>query len=213
VVRSEHEEAQVLAVGITGGIGAGKSALAELLVARGAELIDGDQIAREVVEPHSAILDALIEHFGRTILQVDGRLDRRRLADIAFSDPDELAALNGIMHPVIRAEMVARRGAAEGSEGIVLYAVPLLTAGLRESMGLDCVVVVDCPVELAVQRLVAQRGFSEHEAQARIDAQMTREERNKLGDYVVLNDGNRDELVRHADLLWHDLKERARHDG
>lgn len=203
----------MLAVGITGGIGAGKSALADLLVAKGAILIDADEIAREVVEPGSPTLAKLVDRFGGEILSADGTLDRQRLADLAFADPDNVAALNEIMHPVIGATMNERREAAEKLDTICLYAIPLLKDEHRATLKLDVVVVVDCPVDIAIDRLVAQRNFTEADARARIDAQISREERNALADYVVVNDGDRASLERQADALWEDLVQRQRAHG
>ena len=196
----------MLAVGITGGIGAGKSALADLLVAKGAELIDSDQIARDVVAPPSPVLDKLVERFGTEILDDQEGLDRAKMAEIAFSDPEALRSLNEIMHPVIGEVMTKKREAAEAADGICLYAIPLFTADHRSALKLDQVVVVDCPTELAIERLVAQRGFTEQDARARIEAQISRDERNALGDFVVMNDGDREALEREADALWGSLK-------
>lgn len=203
----------MLAVGITGGIGAGKSALADLLVAKGAILIDADEIAREVVEPGSPTLAKLVDRFGTEILSADGTLDRQRLADLAFSHPDNVAALNDIMHPVIGAVMNERREEAEKLDKVCLYAIPLLKEEHRATLKLDVVVVVDCPVEIAVGRLVAQRNFTEADARARIDAQISREERNALADYVIVNDGDRVSLEHQADALWEHLVERQRAHG
>ena len=199
----------MLSVGITGGIGAGKSALADLLVAQGAQLIDSGQIARDVVEPPSPTLDRLVERFGSAILSDSGHLDRQALADAAFGDPESLAALNDIMHPVIGEIMGTLRSAAEQLNQICLYAIPLLTAGHRELLNLDFVVVVDCPVELAIDRLIEQRGFTREDAEARVNAQISREERNHLGDIVIMNDGNRETLSQSAAELLALLQQRA----
>ncbi|MEI8050939.1 MAG: dephospho-CoA kinase [Actinomycetes bacterium] len=203
----------MLAVGITGGIGAGKSALADLLVDRGALLIDADLIARDVVAPGSPVLDALVDRFGPQILTEHGDLDRQAVADVVFSDPDALTDLNAIVHPAIGIEMSERREQARHREGVCLLAVPLLRDEHRSNLDLDAVVVVDCPVEVAVDRLVEQRGFSDVDARARIAAQMTREERVSLGDYVVLNDGDLLHLEEQADMLWAELLERAEDDA
>jgi dephospho-CoA kinase len=203
----------VLAVGITGGIGAGKSALADLWVAKGAILIDADVIAREVVEPGSPTLAALVDRFGSGILSSEGTLDRQALADVAFADPENVSALNDIMHPVIGAVMNQRREEAETLDKICLYAIPLLKEDHRTALKLDVVVVVDCPIDIAVERLIAQRNFTEEDARARINAQMTREERNALADDVVVNDGDRASLEVQADALWDHLVTRQRAHG
>jgi dephospho-CoA kinase len=199
----------VLAVGLTGGIGSGKSALADLWVERGAELVDSDQIARDVVEAGSATLGALVERFGDAILTEDGSLDRQRLADLAFVDTESVEALNHIVHPAIRADLAARRESARRRSGVCLFAIPLLTADHTNALDLHKIVVVDCPVDVAIDRLVAHRGFSETDAAARVASQITREERLGLADFVVLNDGDLAQLETQADALWDRLLEEA----
>lgn len=199
----------MLAVGITGGIGSGKSALADLLVAQGATLIDSDEIAREVVESGSPVLEQLVSEFGSGILTPENVLDRRELAKQAFSDPDRLATLNAIMHPVIDEIITKRRETAAKENQICLYAIPLFTLEHREALQLDYVIVVDCPTSIALQRLVDQRGFTPEEATVRIDAQIGRDERNAFGDWVILNDGDRESLTHQAEALWLDLLEHS----
>jgi dephospho-CoA kinase len=199
----------MLAVGLTGGIGSGKSTVGELLVGRGAVLIDADRIAREVVVPGAPAYVALVERFGRAILHDDGTIDRPALAAAAFSDPEKLAALNAITHPAIAEVMAERRAAEEGTDHIVVEDVPLLTPARRALLSLDVVVVVDCPVEVAVERLVAQRGFSRHDAEARVAAQISREERRRGADFVVDNSSGRAELEESVDRLWAALQARA----
>ena len=203
----------MLAVGITGGIGAGKSALADLLVDKGATLIDADVIAREVVAPGSETLALLQERFGPEVLEGDGSLDRQAMAELAFADPSALEDLNAIVHPAIGSAMAAKRAEVAAQGGIALFAVPLFTAEHREILALDVVVVVDCPIELAVVRLVDQRGFSEADARARIAAQMSREERLELADHVIINDGNRHALEEQAAELWQKLSAAAKRHG
>ncbi len=192
----------VLTVGLTGGIGSGKSAVADRLVDRGAVLIDADQIARDVVAPGGAAHDPLVERFGPGIVGPDGLVDRPALAALVFPDPEALAALNAITHPAIGAAMAALRAAQEGTDRIVVQAIPLLKPAHRESAGLDVVVVVDCPVEVAVARLVGQRGMDEGDARARIAAQITREERVVLADYVLDNGSTLEHLASEVDRLW-----------
>ncbi len=199
----------MLAVGLTGGIGAGKSALADLYVERGAHLVDADLIAREVVAAGSPTLEAMVDHFGAIILGDDGSLDRQKVADLAFGDPAQLEALNAIVHPAIRAELAGRREAIRGETGICLFAIPLLTMDHHNALDLHRIVVVDCPVEVAVDRLVRHRSFSEADATARIAAQMTREERREIADYVILNDGDLVMLEAQADALWAQLGQDA----
>ena len=200
----------MLAVGLTGGIGAGKSALADLYVERGAALVDSDLIAREVVESGSPTLEALVQHFGAEILAGDGSLDRSELARLAFSDPEQIEALNAIVHPAIRSELLARREAVRGAEGICLFAIPLLTVDHTNALELHKIVVVDCPIDVAIERLIEHRGFDPADAAARIAAQMTREERRELADYVLLNDSDLAALTEQADELWERLSEDAR---
>jgi dephospho-CoA kinase len=140
----------VLGVGLTGGIGSGKSTVGELLVERGAILIDADRIAREVVVPGGPAYQPLVDRFGPGILAPDHTIDRAALAALAFADAESLAALNAITHPAISAVMAQRRAAEEGGDGVVVLDVPLLKPAHREILSLDVVVVVDCPVEVAV---------------------------------------------------------------
>ncbi len=192
----------MLAVGLTGGIGAGKSTVADLLVGRGAVLIDADQIARDVVRPGAPAHAALVDRFGGGVLAPDGSIDRPALAKVAFADPKALAALNAITHPAIGAEMLARRQALEGRDVVAVLAIPLLTAAHRQSVGLDVVVVVDAPIEVAVERLVATRGMQLDDARARVAAQVSREERRRGADYVVDNSSDLEDLRRRVDDLW-----------
>lgn len=197
----------MLSVGLTGGIGSGKSEVSRRLVARGAELIDADLLAREVVRPGTPGLAAVVGEFGDQVLLPDGALDRPRLASIVFADEERLKALNAITHPLI-----ARRSqelvAAAPPGAIVVYDVPLLVenglAGFH-----DAVVVVDVPVAVQLERLVTLRGMSEDEARARIAAQATREQRRAVATHVIDNSGSLGELDAQVDALWSDLAARA----
>jgi dephospho-CoA kinase len=195
----------VLAVGLTGGMGSGKSAVADLLVERGAVLIDADRIAREVVTPGGEAYQPLVERFGTEILSPDGTIDRAALAGIAFHDADALAALNAITHPAISAVMTARRAAEEETDHVVVLDIPLLVPAHREVLSLDVVVVVDCPVEVALARLVEQRGFTRADAEARMAAQPDRQERRRGADFVIDNAGDRSQLVEEVDRVWRAL--------
>jgi dephospho-CoA kinase len=192
----------VLAVGLTGGIGAGKSTAADLLVGHGAVLIDADRIAREVVVPGGPAYQPLVERFGAGILAADGTIDRAALAALAFVDADSVAALNAITHPAISAVMAQRRADEEGGDRVVVLDIPLLKAAHREVLSLDVVVVVDCPLDIAVERLVGQRGFTRQDAEARIAAQVTRQERCEGADFVIDNSGDRARLVAEVDRVW-----------
>jgi dephospho-CoA kinase len=195
---------------LTGGIGSGKSTVADMLVARGAVLIDADRIAREVVEPGGPAYAAVVERFGEAILDPNGTIDRKALAGIVFSDATALADLNAATHPVIGREMVDRRAAAEASGGVVVLDVPLLKPTHRDQLGFDAVIVVDTPVDTAVSRLVEHRGFDRADAEARVASQMTREERLALADFTIDNSGDTEALTAQVERLWSDLQARAR---
>ncbi len=195
----------MLAVGLTGGIGAGKSTVADLLVGRGAKLVDADLIAREVVAPGGPAYQPLIDRFGPEILDREGRIDRPRLAQLTFGDPDALADLNAITHPVIGVEMMARKDAHAGGEDIVVLDIPLLRPVHREMLDLAAVVVVDAPTELALERLVTLRGMSPEDAAARIGSQADRRTRLDGADLVIDNTGDLDELRAEVDRVWRAL--------
>ncbi|MGP0029919.1 MAG: dephospho-CoA kinase [Acidimicrobiales bacterium] len=192
----------MLAVGLTGGIGSGKSAVADLLVAKGAVLIDADQVARDVVAPGGPAYQPLIDRFGTGIVAEDGTIDRPALATLAFADDTARADLNGITHPAIGVAMIQARDALEYTDDIVVLAIPLLTAQHRETVKLQLVVVVDCPTDVALERLLSQRGMDREDAEARIRAQISREERAKEADYVLDNSGDRAALGSEVDQLW-----------
>jgi dephospho-CoA kinase len=192
----------VLAVGLTGGIGSGKSAVADLLVARGAALIDADQVARDVVTPGGPAYQPLIDRFGPSIVAADGTIDRPALAAVAFADDGARADLNAITHPAIGVAMLEARDALEATDKIVVLAIPLLTALHRDSVKLDRVVVVDCPTDIALERLLSQRHMDRADAEARIRAQISREERVKVADFVVDNSGDRAALELEVARLW-----------
>ena len=198
----------MLVVGLTGGIGSGKSTVARLLVERGAILIDGDTVARQVVAPGGSAYDALRERFPEAFAD-DGLLDRPKLAAIAFADESARADLNGITHPAIGAEMVRQvteAGAAD-PDAIVVMDIPLLAEGQSKRDHLAAVIVVDAPTAAAVQRLVEFRGFSEDDARSRVAAQATREERRAIADFVIDNSGTEDDLVDQVDEVWDRLLE------
>lgn len=189
-------------VGLTGGIGSGKSTVAEDLAARGAAVIDADGIAREIVEPGGRAYGALVERFGDQVLLPDGRLDRQKLADIVFNDPESLTAINQITHPEIGAVVLERIGEAAGGHEIVVVDIPLMSIATKARMNFDAVVVVDAPEDVAVDRLVDQRGFSADDARSRMAAQISRDERKALADFVVDNSGDRLALSAQLDTLW-----------
>lgn len=192
-------------VGLTGGIGAGKSAVADLLAEHGAVLIDADRIAREVVEPGGPAYQPLIDRFGPAIVDAEARIDRPALAAVVFSDSQALADLNAITHPAIGAEMARRKDAAAGTDAVVVLDIPLLRAEHRDTMSLDAVVVVDAPVETALERLVEIRGMTSDDAEARMAAQVSREERLTGADFVVDNSGDLAHLANEVERVWQGL--------
>ena len=192
----------MLAVGLTGGIGSGKSAVADLLVERGAVLIDADQVAREVVAPGGPAYQPLIDRFGPGIVAPDGTIDRQALAAVAFVDDESRLALNAITHPAIGIAMIEARDALADTDDIVILAIPLLTAVHRDTVRLHKVVVVDCPTDIALERLLSQRGFDRADAEARIRAQISREERTREADYVLDNSGDWAALGTEVAELW-----------
>ncbi|MBO0913377.1 dephospho-CoA kinase [Streptomyces laculatispora] len=197
----------MLKVGLTGGIGAGKSEVSRLLVGHGAVLIDADRIAREVVEPGTPGLTALVEAFGTGILTPEGTLDRPKLGSIVFSDAERLAALNAIVHPLVGARSAELERAA-GPDSVVVHDVPLLTEnGLAPLY--DLVVVVDAAPGTQLERLVRLRGMTESDARARMAAQATREQRLAVADLVIDNDGPVEALEPQVREVWSQLVRRA----
>ncbi len=193
----------MIAIGLTGGIGSGKSTVAAMLVELGAVLVDADAIAREVVEPGRPAWQRLRERFGEGVFTPDGALDRAALASVAFSDPAALADLNAIVHPEVGAEMLRRLSEEAGSDHVVVLDIPLLAeGGGRERYPVAGVLVVDCPVDLAVERLVSSRGMDRADAERRVAAQLTREERLRTADFVVMNMGTVEELAEMVRRAW-----------
>jgi dephospho-CoA kinase len=211
----------MLRVGLTGGIGAGKSTVADMLARRGAVVVDADEIAREVVAPGAPAYEALVARFGEELLGPDRAIDRSALARIAFSDAAALADLNAITHPLIGAAMLERLDALESvapeqrrspallpvsssgaARGIAIAVIPLLGPAHVNALRLSAVVVVDCPIDVAVQRLVEGRGMTEVDARARVAAQPSREQRIALADYVVDNSSSTEDLAAQVDALW-----------
>lgn len=196
----------MLRVGLTGGIGAGKSTVASLLAERGATVIDADAIARDLVVPGSAALAALVTEFGPRILRQDGSLDRGELASLAFSDARAIERLNAIMHPAIREESARRIAAA--TTDVVVHDMPLLVETGQVDL-VDMVVVVDCPVELQVERAVGQRGLAREDVERRIAVQATRDARLAAADMVIDNSGAPEATRAQVDELWALLQARA----
>ncbi len=197
----------MLRVGLTGGIGAGKSEVARLLVERGAVLIDSDRIAREVVEPGTPGLAAVVDAFGAEVLAEGGGLDRPKLGSLVFADADKLATLNSIVHPLVRARSQELEGAA-AEDAVVVHDVPLLAEnGLAPLY--DLVLVVDVAPDTQLDRLVRLRGTTEDDARARMAAQATREQRLEIADIVIDNDVPLADLELRVRDVWAELERRA----
>ncbi len=205
--------APMLELGLTGGIGSGKSTVAQKLVDKGAKLIDADQIVRDLQAPGAPVFVAMVERWGAKIVGDDGNLNRAAVADIVFGDTDELDALNGIVHPSVVTKIAdlmkefADADAASGSNTVVINDIPLLVNkdGKSERPEYDRfkgIIVVDVPVEVAVARLVEFRGFEKSDAEARIASQASREQRKAVADFVVDNSGTMDDLDPQIDTCW-----------
>ncbi len=191
-----------MVVGLTGGIGSGKSTVSAMLSERSALVVDADVVARQVVEPGGPAYQAVVDRFGPEVLGGDGALDRQRLADVVFADPGALSHLNAIVHPAVRAVMAELVAKAEPDAAVVVLDIPLLVESRRSYPDLAGVVVVDCPVDVAVRRVVAQRGMNEEAVRARISAQASREERLAQADFVIDNSGSLDHLAGEVERCW-----------
>jgi dephospho-CoA kinase len=190
----------VLLIGLTGGIGSGKSTVSSLLAANGAVILDADAITRSLQVPGTAVFDAMVERFGPGIVAEDGSLDRAAVAAIVFADEQAKRDLEGIVHPAVGAEMLTRLQALADVDTVVIYDVPLLVESGRK--GYVAVIVVDVDPELAVARLVEHRGMAEADARARIANQAAREERLAVADLVIDNSGTRAQLQKQVDEAW-----------
>ncbi len=187
-------------IGLTGGIGSGKSTVSALLAARGAVVIDADAITRELQQPGTEVFDAMVARFGPGIVADDGTLDRQAVADLVFADAEALADLNAIVHPAVGAELARRLAEEAETDHLVVLDVPLLVeSGRSDLAGL---VVVDVDPETAVERLVAQRGMREDDARARMARQVSREERLARADVVIDNSGTLAALEARVDEVW-----------
>jgi dephospho-CoA kinase len=191
----------VLSIGLTGGIGSGKSTVSALLAERGAVVIDSDRIAREVVEPGTPGLTAIVEAFGDAVLAADGSLDRPALAAIVFADPEARRRLDAIVHPLVRARALEMAGAA-APDAVLVNDVPLLVE-TGQAGSYDLVLVVEADTETRVARLV-QRGLTAEDARARMTAQATDEQRRAVADVVLDNSGTPEQLRTQVDRFWVD---------
>jgi len=206
--------AMTLRVGLTGGIGSGKSEVSARLAALGAVVLDADKAARDVVMPGTPGLARVAETFGAGVLQADGSLDRARLAEIVFADDAARGRLNAIVHPLVHERMRAaeaeavRAGGVSDDGVVVVHDVPLLAEGGRAGE-FDLVIVVDVPAEVQVARLVA-RGMAEGQARARMAAQASREQRLAVADIVIDNAGTLSDLDRRVEDVWAELRDRVK---
>jgi len=195
----------MLVVGLTGGIGSGKSTVAALLAAKGARVIDADRLAREVVEPGTQGFAEVVARFGPGLVTPAGSLDRAALAEIVFRDPEALADLNAIVHPAVRSGIQERlTGPGTSGQAVVVLEIPLLIESER-SYGAAAVIVVDCPEDIALRRLVDRRGMDEADARRRMAAQASRAERLAAADLVIDNAGSLEELAARVERVWERL--------
>lgn len=196
----------MIVVGLTGGIGSGKSTVSDGLVARGAELLDADAVTRSLQAPGQPVFEAMVARFGPGIVSDDGFLDRAAVAALVFEDEAALADLNAIVHPAVGTELRRRLAALAGSASVVVLDIPLLAEGARRGKPpryeMNGVIVVDTPIGVAIERLVAYRGFSDKDARARVARQASRTERVMLADLVIDNSGDRELLQRQLDRAW-----------
>jgi dephospho-CoA kinase len=190
----------MIVVGLTGGIGAGKSTVAKLLAERGAAIVDADQIARDLQSPGSPVLDMMADRFGAHIINEDGSLDRAAVAAIVFSDKAALDDLNGIVHPAMQAEIQRQIDLNADTDRLVVLDFPLLGENPRKELA--ATIVVDIPYVLAVERVVEHRGMDEDDARNRINSQISREERLERATHIVDNSGTFDSLAAQVDELW-----------
>jgi dephospho-CoA kinase len=190
----------MILIGLTGGIGSGKSEVARLLVARGAEVIDADQIVRKLQQPGAEVYDAMIKMLGQEIVSTDKSLDRTKIAGQVFADESMLKKLNELVHPIVRRVMNERVESFRDTDKVVVLDIPLLVENPRP--GLDGVLVVDLDTQIAIQRLVEQRQMKLEDAQARVAKQATREQRRAIAGHVIDNSGDRQALEASVDRAW-----------
>jgi dephospho-CoA kinase len=205
------KDGYMLRVGLTGGIGSGKSTVSARLAELGAVVLDADKAARAVVEPGTPGLAAVTAAFGTGVLAADGSLDRARLAEIVFADEAALGRLNAITHPLIHEWIAAAEEAAirAGGDDVVLVHDVALLAEWGRAREFDLVIVVDVPPDTQLERLTGQRGMDEEQARARMAAQATREQRLAVADIVIDNSGSREDLDRRVAEVWGELRARA----
>lgn len=192
----------MVVVGLTGGIGSGKSTVAASLAARGAVTVDADRLARAAMEPGGGAFEAVVARFGPEVVGPGDAIDRDRLAAVVFADPAARAELESIVHPCVRAGVAAVVAAEAGTGNVVVVEIPLLAESPTARSGLAAIVVVDCPEEVAVARLVERRGMTEADARARVAAQASRAQRRAIADFVLDNGGDGDQLAVEIERCW-----------
>jgi dephospho-CoA kinase len=195
-------------IGLTGGIGSGKTSVTERLAARGAVVVDADVITHEIQRPGGPAFDPIIARFGEGVRAEDGTLDRPAIAKIVFNDPAARADLNAIVWPLVAGVMRERAESLVQSDEIAVFSIPIMRGEHRSRLGYQAIVVVDCPTEIAVERLVEARGMDREDALARIAAQVSREERLSWADFVVDNSSTLQHLDAEVDRLWAWVAER-----
>ena len=189
----------MILVGLTGGIGSGKSTVSQMLADRGAIIIDGDAIARQLQRSGTVVFAAMVERFG-DVVGADGELDRAKIASIVFADAQALSDLNNIVHPAIGVEMMRRISEMRDTDAIAILDFPLLAESPRK--GLSGVIVVDIDPEIAIERVVRDRGMKASDVRARINKQASRQDRLAIADRVLDNSGTKEDLVRQVDQAW-----------
>ena len=189
----------MILVGLTGGIGSGKSTVSQMLADRGAIIIDGDAIARQLQRSGTVVFAAMVERFG-DVVGADGELDRAKIASIVFADAQALSDLNNIVHPAIGVEMMRRISEMRDTDAIAILDFPLLAESPRK--GLSGVIVVDIDPEIAIERVVRDRGMKASDVRARINKQASRQDRLAIADRVLDNSGTMEDLVRQVDQAW-----------
>jgi dephospho-CoA kinase len=212
----------MLVVGLTGGIGSGKSTVSALLEKRGAVVLDADRIAREVVSPGGPAYQPVVDRFGPGVVGADGAIDRPALAAVVFADPAARADLEAITHPAVGTTMAERLTAQAGTDHVVILDIPLLVEGGRHRSGgerpnpphgVAAILVVDTPPEIAVERVVADRAMEAADVRARMSAQATREERLARADLVIDNSGSHEDLAQEVDRAWAWIQDLGRRRG
>jgi dephospho-CoA kinase len=198
----------MIVVGLTGGIGAGKSTVSPMLAERGAVIVDADKIARDLQAPGAPLLTAMAERFGDHIITADGALDRAAVAAIVFNDKEALADLNGIVHPAMQDEIQRQIDVNLGTDRVVVLDFPLLAENPREALA--ATIVVDVDPDVAVRRLVEFRGMDADDARARMNSQISRADRLAQATHVIDNSGDLEALRPQVDAVWAELEDLAR---